>query len=347
MSTSFVYLLALSNFLFSQTLTAASAFTPGSEASAFIALTAGLINSTLGIPTPPDEFGLSYEIGGPKLRITSCLMNTIAALKELALADFDAKVIDGTEYRLDNYPEVSIVMTTPKRKRNVQVRFVMWAICLGVYDMVMTKKFEFGQFEMTWNKQVLGWVQIVNHQAGVGSTTEQKQANGTLTLGSTSATPPGSNGTIGLEPFNITNVLTNDNADDPDEARLNVIFAPFGDTLGVYDVFLPVMSGLTDVAQFPSTHETTGLIIGLQPFKGFICVLPLVPPRTSPPFLEYRWLIRSITRLPSYMLEQGRFGEVNMKITVDGEAVAYGRMTMKPDCDPDPSLPASLGATEN
>lgn len=344
----FVCLLALSTMSFSQAQIAATTLTSTSDASDLIALTAGMNKSILGIPTPPEEFEMAYEIGGPKLRITSCLINTIAALKELALGDWDRKIIDGTEYRLDSYPEVSIIITTPRRKRNIQARFVMWAICYGVINMISKKTFEFAQIEMSWGGQVLGWVQVINHPPGAVLTKEERQANGTLDLGNQSATLSSTNGTTGLESINITNVVTMNNANDPAEARLNVTFEPYGETLGVYDVFVPVMSGLIDMARFTSTYQPHGLIMGLEGWKGFMCFLPVMPLRTSPPFMEYAWVIRTITRVPMYMLETGRFGEVNITIGVDGVNVGFGRLSVRPDlCGLDASLSASLGVAES
>ena len=347
MQISLLRFLTLSNLSFSRALTAANTLNPSSDASTPAALTAGLTNFALGIPRPPENFGLSYEIGGPKLRITSCLMNTIAALKELGLGDWDRKIIDGTEYRLDEYPEVGITVTTPRRKRNIQARFVLWATCLGVDDMISKKKFEFAQFEMSWDEQVIGWVQIVNHPPRAGSTLKERQANGILDSGNKLATLPSSNRTNGLEPINITNVIITDDADDPVEARLNVTLEPYGNTLGIYDVFVPIMSGITDMAIFPENLESTGLIIGLEGFKGCVCILPEVPPRTRPPFLEYGWLIRSISRIPTYMLDKGRFGEVRIRIAVDQVDVGFGRLSTRPDCDIDTLLPASLETSED
>lgn len=274
-------------------------------------------------------------------------MNTVATLKQLALGDWDAKIIDGTEYRLDNYPEVSIVMTTPKRKRNVRAHFVMWAISLGVLDMFEKKKFEFAQFEMLLEGQTLGWVQMVNHPSGAGVTTEKRQANGSLHVGSKSATLLSMNETFAAEPINITNVVTMDTANDPDDARLDVDIDPYGDTLGVYDVFLPIISGLTDMAKSPSTHQSSGMVIGLEGFKGFICVLPALPLRPGPPFMEFGWLIRALSRIPTYMLEHRRFGEVNLKIAVDGINVAFGRLSKAPNCGPEASLSAPWGLEDS
>ena len=342
----FSFCFLLSALLLRQAQATATTLDTAADAFTLAALMAGMNNSILGIPRPPPEFDLNYDIGGPKLRITSCLMNTVAALKVLALGDWDGRISDGTEYRLDTYPEVSIIMTTPRRKRNVEARFVMWAICLGVYDMISKKKFEFAQFEMSWEGQLLGWVQVVNHPPGAGLRVEERQANGPLNSGSISATSPSTNSTIGQEPMNIMNVVTLNTTNDPAEARLNVTFSPYGVTIGVYDVFVPIMTGLTDMGSIPSTHQSSGLIIGLEGFNGFICVLPAVPLRTSPPFMDYGWLIRAVSRIPTYMLEKSRFGEINIRIAVDDVMVGFGRLATKPDCGPDASLPATLGVAE-
>ena len=324
-----IYLLNLSTLILSQSLTVAPAV---------IATAAGFKSSTLGVPEPPEDFDITYEIGGPKLRVTSCLMNAVAALKDIALRDWDSKIADGTEYRLESYPEVSIIVTTSKRKRNIQSRLVLWAICLGLYEMIARKKFEFAQFEMSWQRHVLGWVQVVNHPNSAGSITEESQLNATLGSGTTPANSSVSNHAIEPGPINITTVVTPDNADDPIEARLNVTFEPFGESLTVYDIFVPIMSGLTDMAKIPSTYQSSALIVGLEGFEGIICIMPVIPFRSSPPYLLYGWLIRTVARIPTYMLEKGRFGEVSMKIEVDEVIVGFGRLSMKPNCDEDTVL---------
>ena len=343
MRKSFVCFRALSILVLCHFLTAAISLTAGSDASNLIALTAGLKDPTLSIPVPPRGFDLTYEIGGPKLRITSCLMNAIAALKEIALGDWDKNIFDGTEYRLDDYPEVSITITTMKRKRSIQARFVMWAICLGVFDMISKKKFEFAQFEMSWEEQVLGWVQIVNQPADVASLPENRQANETLEPEDKATTLLSSNSAVRLGPLNITNIITMDNENDPAEARLNVTLWPDGGTLGIYDVFVPIMSGLTDMAMSSSTHQAPGLFVGLEGFNGYISIIAAIPLRTSPPFMDYGWLIRTIARIPAYMLETRRFGEINIHIEVDGIFLGFGRLTTKPNRGVSASLPTASG----
>lgn len=336
MQSSFLCFLALSTLLSSQAL-AVTALTPGSVAAV----------PTLGFPDPPGTFDLHYKIEGPKLSVTSCLMNAVAALKESALEDWDGRIVDGTEYRLDGFPEVSIVITTPRRKRNVRTRFVIWAIFFGVVKMILKKKFEFAQFEMESLGAVVGWVHVTNNPIGAVLLIEDRHFNGTP-MSNNAASFPSMNRTAGLKSINITNLITTDNANDPAEERLNVTFIPQSDTLGINDVFVPVMSGLADMAQYPSTHQSSVFIIGLlKDFKGTICIFPWVPMRTAPPFLEYGWLIRAIARIPTYMLEKRRFGALKFEIEVDKVPVGFGVLGLGPRCDPEASLAASLGVTES
>ena len=316
--------LTISTLLSSQAL-AASTLSPAGIAT---------VSTSVGFPDPPRTFELNYKIEGPKLSVTSCLMNTVAALKELALGDWDGKIVDGTEYRLDSFPEVSIVMTTPRRKRTVQTRFVMWAIFFGVVKMILERKFEFAQFEMVLLGTVIGWVHVTNNPTGAALLTGERQFNGTP-MSDNATSLPNSSSTTGKKPINITNLITT-NANDPAEARVNVTFDPQGDTLSINDVFVPVMSGLLDMAQYPSTHQSSVFIIGLlKDFKGTICIFPWVPMRTAPPYMEYGWLIRAIARFPTYMLEKRRFSAIKFEIEVDKVPVGFGALSLGPQCEPD------------
>lgn len=339
------WVLTLSTLFCRQTLVLTAILTPipGSGTPTPVeALNVGSINSTLGVPHLPEGFDLTYEIGGPKLRVTPCLMNAVAALKELALGEWDRRIIDGTEYRLDTYPEVSIIVTTPKRKRSVQAKFVTWAVCYGTYQMIWEKKFEFAQFEMSWQGQKLGWVQVVNHSPIRGLSVEERQSHVTLQLGNSSAASSSTNGLT-----NITNVISPENVNDPDDERLNVTFEPYGATVGIYDVFVPVMRGLTDMGRIPDDSESSGLMISLHGFNGFICFAPVLPLRTRPPILNYGWLIRTVARIPTYMLGKGRFGEVTIEVAVDRVNVGYGRLSKPPSCHVDGLLPASFEVEES
>lgn len=119
---------------------------------------------------------------------------------------------------------------------------------------------------------------------------------------------------------------------DAEDERLATSFEPQGDvTLGIYDVFVPIMGALCEMAPNPSSYRTNGLIEGLSGFAGAICILPILPLRVEPPHLEFRWMIRALSRIPAYMLEQRRFGDISIEMAVDGILIAHGALNHVPE----------------
>lgn len=302
----------------------------------------GLGEAVLGLPTPPAEFSIIYQIGGPrapKLHQTALLMNTIAALKTLALADWDGKVSDGTEYKLDNYPQVSIWVSTPKRLRTIRTRYIVWSIVKGVYEMIRRKRIELSQFELRWDGDLVGWVHIEPNSPsnptlslGGGNSSEDPRSNvakreGLLGPSSISMPKEDSNGTGAAPLLSI--------GADPKEARLVTHFTPFGTTLSIYDVFVPIMGGLAELAPLELSSRTNVFVEGREGYKGCICLTSTPLFRAEPPYLEHHWITRALARVLGYMLESRRFGEVNIVLEVDGVGIARGKVGKWENCVPE------------
>jgi len=94
------------------------------------------------------------------------------------------------------------------------------------------------------------------------------------------------------------------------------------------------MGALCEMAVHPSTYRSNGLVEGLEGFAGAICILPVLPLRVSPPYLEFRWMIRALSRIPAYMLEQRRFGDIKINLSVDGVPIGFGAMNHLPENSP-------------
>lgn len=285
----------------------------------------------LRFPDYPDSFHVTFEIGGPRLHQTACLMNTIEALKQLALGDYDAKIIDGTEFRLGNYPEVSILVNTQKRKRNLRAEYVISAIALGVFQMIKQKKFELAQFELSMEDQVIGWVHVVDNPSTAGLTIGRGPATDIVDVAKRSTNPNSSNSSESYG-VNVANVTTSDLATDPDEARLKTTFTPFGGKVGIYDVFLPIINALSDIAEYPGSRVTNGLVATFEGCDAAVCILQNAPERTGRPLIEYQWLIRTLSRIPAFMVEGHRFGEIQIAVEVDGVEIASGKLKNVADC---------------
>ena len=292
----------------------------------------GVGNQTLLLPDPPESLGVTYYIKGPTISSTSCLMNAVDALKTLALGDYDAKIFDGTEYRLDSFPQTSIVVSTQRRKRSIQASYIIFAIMMGVREMISTNQFQLAQFELRWNGDLLGWVHVVGNSPALGSTFGGGQISPSVDVAKRRRVLQSTNATTMIDEFNITDIVATDQINDPQEARVSTTFTPAGAALGIFDIFMPVMNAITDMAESPSTYRTDGLVAGFDGARGIVCLLQVVPHRTTPPFMEYRWIIRAIARIPGYMLAHHRFGEVSILMSIDGVPVAFGRVTTVPDC---------------
>ena len=285
-----------------------------------------LQNLTVGLPPPPQAFDVQIEIGGPKLRTTDCLLNVVDTLRKLALGDFRAKIVDGTEYRLDSYPRVSIIVNTPRRKRSVLACYVIWALILGVEGMIERKKFELAQVQLKWNDELLGWVHFIDNPSFL-SLDDTDNASDTPDTAKRSLieVAPSNNS---ISNINVTNVISTDFMDDLDEARLNTTFSPLPGDLGVYDVFFPIVNAIADMAEYSKDFRAQALVGGFEGYKGIVCILSVE--HMGPPFLTYGWLIRAISRIPMWMVQQRRFGEVEIMMVVDEVEIAYGKLTTKP-----------------
>ena len=326
----FLFIAAL--LLFSP-IQASSGLGIGANASALIRVGSAteLSNSTLSIPDPPEPFAVAVTISGPPLHKTACLLNTVNALRAIALGGSEARIADDTEYKFSDYPEVSIIVNTPKRKRSIQAEYVLRAIFVGVRDIISYKKFEFSQFEMTWNGQLMGWVHVVNNPTPQGLVADEILSNATGNVENRSLAALPLNSTH-LESANNTNLLTTTIVNDPDEARLTIDLVPNGAKLGIYDIFFPVIQALSEMTFYKATAQAQGLVAGYDGTDGIICILTQLPFRSEPPFLEYRWLIRALARIPAYAVETHWFGELKIKVFVDGIEVGYGRLSNISTC---------------
>ena len=300
-------------------------------------------SSTLGIPNVPPNFHVDSEIGGPKLNKTSCLMITVEALKQLALLESDAPIADDTEYKLEAYPVVSILVNTRVRQSSIKASYVLWAIALGIHEIISENKFELAQFQISLGKQLVGWVHMVDN--AVLMMGGESAANQTLDVikRATLSLPQNVSGTSS---GNLTNIESVDITNDPSEVRLRTEFTPFGTSLGLYDVFFPIVNALTQMAAIPSTAGCQLLVAGYEGKKGVFCILPAVPVHggaTNPPVLEYQWLIRTMGRVLAYMFKNGRLGELEIKIALDGVEIAVGRLSNVDDVQSRCATPSTLG----
>ena len=176
----------------------------------------------------------------------------------------------------------------------------------------------------------MGWVHVVDNPPNPGLIALGNSNNDTLDVAkrSSAALPTNSTECNGT---NVTNLVNADLWNDPDEARLIVEMEPIGTKLGIYDVLFPVMQALSEMAFYPTTQQTSGIMAGYEGTVGIVCILGPNTPRSQPPFLQYGWLIRAISRIPVYAITH-RLGELEIAVAVDGVVRGYGRLTNLTTC---------------
>lgn len=102
--------------------------------------------------------------------------------------------------------------------------------------------------------------------------------------------------------------------------NLEVLIGLVGRSINLDTIILILLATLHDAAQYRATAIIPAQYrVGLNGYTALFAVTP--EPRTSAPFPEYEWLIRSLAQLPDYMLLKGKFSEANVVVRVDGVTV--------------------------
>ena len=271
-------------------------------------------SSILGAIDP--RFTTTYRQGQVRLSATSCLMNAVNAMMELALEDFTQPVLP-RNYMDPDYPEVMIVPIERMQGQRIEARYLLWGVWEGIRWMINHQSFRDLRIGGYWDGFRICniWIRSAWRQLSV--------AGGNVTMGLTARSEWMSihNSTVesteGLSMMNVKNPLN--------DQHLTVAITHVGETLGITEVFVTIFAALEYVAQFPSTDELINFHISPDDENTTIGVLGNTrAPGFGPPFLEYQWVILSLGHIPAYMLQQRRFTEVVIEIAVDGVPLGEG-----------------------
>lgn len=271
-------------------------------------------SSILGAIDP--RFTTIYRQGQARLSATSCLMNAVNAMIELALEDFTEPVVP-RDYIDPDYPEVAIVPIARAQGQRIEARYLLWGVWEGIRWMINHQSFRDLVIGAYWDGFRICniWIR--------GAWSRVSVAGGNITLGLTARSERMSihNSTVesmqGLSMMDVKNPLN--------DHHLTVAITQVGETLGIMKVFVTIFAALEYVAKFPSTDELInfhispgdeGTTIGIQEHTR--------APGLGPPFLEYQWVILSLGQIPAYMLRQRRFTEMVIEIAVDGVLLGEG-----------------------
>ena len=261
------------------------------------------------------RFTADYQPAQRRLSATSCLMNAVNAMMNLALENF-TEPITVRNYVDPAYPEVEIIPIVPRGLR-IEARYLLWAVWEGIRWMMSRRSFQQLVVVAYWDGVRICSIWItgtLRHLSIAGS-------NGTLGFSARSEKMFIRNATVdskqGLSMMDLRNPLS--------DRHLTVSVTLVGEMLGITEVFITIYAALEYMAHFPSTEEVVRFQVWPDGEETTIGILEHTDaPTVRPPFLEYQWAILSIGQLPGYMLQQRRFTEVIIEIAVDGVPLGEG-----------------------
>ena len=124
------------------------AFTSAAITSPLFLNDSEIVNTAAHVGTIDPRFTIEAYFNGPKLPLVSCLVSTVDFLVVLALQDFSGSMGEAA-WKIDDYPEVGIVVAPGTEGGRIEVRFVMWGLRLGAAYMIRLIRFQAVTFTLS------------------------------------------------------------------------------------------------------------------------------------------------------------------------------------------------------
>ncbi|KAI4092460.1 MAG: hypothetical protein L6R37_007575 [Teloschistes peruensis] len=266
--------------------------------------------------------------GANRYTIESLALAAIGALKEAALEDYDARVLE--YYHVDEFhPEnpVSITMRhiPPGPDSKATRGALMWSIKTLIVQMMTFRYYR----PLTF---------LVKHQQSViwaGALSDRDQAmslpNGTGTTANTLAadSPAAPLSLVPmLMPRNATIVELKPLAPLKDDPHYEVFFEFFPDLLSEPDIFEAIMDFLVALGRFGATETRVRDRLFIRRVEAWIFLMEV-----SPPVLEHRFKqfqeVAILEAFARYYVQTGRYREMTVIFKVNGWDVASGCVTKR------------------
>ena len=106
------------------------------------------------VGSPDPRFKTEVSFNGPRLPLISCLMNTVEFLMIFALQDFSGNTKE-VAWKLDEYPEVGMVISPSTEDRTIEIRFVVWGLSQGAAQMIHLNRWQAVTFTLSCTYSLL------------------------------------------------------------------------------------------------------------------------------------------------------------------------------------------------
>ena len=290
------------------------------------------VDRAVGVEVNP-YIALSPVFEGPTLDQNSLLIATVQLLAREALEDINGQVPRTAYHSSDpRFSSVGVYVLPPTNAVTLQRRLLVWGLVMSLQFMMQEDRFASVIFILTQNGIYVGSVQF---QLLDGGTAVDKAVSANESLASSSV-PARLNVTQGVinDPIGGTNGTLAVGA-----PGLQVFYRLFGYDLEVIDVFRPIILLLRDVAEF-QPHARCDRF--KTPARIGETILRFKAESRIVPFFNTEMLVKAAAAVPLYMLNKGRFSEVDIEVKVDGILIAEGDLSINRTPRPTPNAAGNV-----
>ena len=260
------------------------------------------------------DFVLIPKFKGRKLFPVSCLLAAVDAALQLALGDFEGTVPKKMVFKLDDYPQVEIVLLPyhEEGRSTLPWKYAVWALNHSITLMIRNGNYQSSVFFILQKDHGLGALSYSLTQPLQGL--EDSNNKSVSSLDESSLSPD----------LNITAATDSSNyvASSPD---LRIFFKLYGSKVALNDIFITSLDLLRAFAVFPRSARIDAGVTHVRTGNLYIKYYdPNNPPRTSlnPPYFKNEWLLRALSLTPGYMVKLQLFKEVVILASVDKVIIA-------------------------
>ncbi|KAL8829247.1 MAG: hypothetical protein Q9191_002121 [Dirinaria sp. TL-2023a] len=277
-------------------------------------------------PSLNADTGLAINpvFNGPRLDQTSLLISAVQLLAKEALEDINSEVPQ-TSYRSTDprYCSVGILVLPPSNAATLHRRLLIWGLAESLLFLMQRNRFASAKFRMTLYGTNVGSVEyrflINNDQLPLPANNAKLPRVETpvepLVAGSKNITQGVANGPTHERPTNNT-LAAND-------AGLKVYCRLTGYDLEPADVFRPVIDLLRNMANLSPQSR-------IQEFKTpFTVGETALDFRARAPYFSAEAIIKAAAAVPAYMLNKGRFSEVEIRVEMVDVLIAKGELKIQ------------------
>lgn len=271
-----------------------------------------VLNLTTGLTSPPEvpfdprfSSGLAYT-DHVALDQRSFLATATVTMAIIASMDFNGQVGNFRNPLIPNFPGVSIQFRVAPPAQQVETRIAVWSIFVAVTNMAITGRYQKIRLNIYWNRVRIATLRILPRES---SQLSLEQRSDLLRNASDSLPYLQSNMSATWKNdypvnANITNISSYSDLD------FDCLYLDDAEELSIGQVLGAIMAGLRGVASVPKNDRMDGAFSTHT--ATFDTKVAFFGDESDPnhPTYQYKYVIETLHKMPSWLLSQGRLAEM-------------------------------------